>query len=277
MYSTIITFAKRPAVISLISLFAMVFVLVACDPTPPAFKIAVIVDAATDPVSREDVAEVLAIVAPRFLELTGFRLETIAIVEDDRGGSIERIATNYMEQTSESLNGILIFSVGDEDRAKINRAYAQRVPGPEGFRNSFVSPIADVGDSHVYIAVIQFNHLYAACGYAGMDTIQSPFSSGDECHGVEGEACAEWGGLQVCPVALPLLEGKTHIDMAAEPIVHEFMHPFGLGGPDAHYGTEACNLAMGLEPDYFDEAEGIFYNGMCPNVYEVFTNSFNPK
>jgi len=272
----ITTSAKRYAAVSLISLFAMILAQVACDPSPPAFKIAVIVDAATDQVSRKEVEKVFAIVAPRFLELTGFHLETIAIVEDSRGGSIERIATNYLEQASEIPNGILIFSVGDDDRAIINRAYAQRVPGPEGFRNSFVSPIPGVGDSHVYIAVVQFNHLYAACGYASMDTIQSPFSSGDECGGVEGEICAEWEGLQVCPVALPFLEGRTRIDMAAEPVVHEFMHPFGLGGADAHYGTEACNLAMGREPDYHDEAEGIFFNGMCPNVYDVFHDSYNP-
>jgi len=276
MYWMITTFAKRYASKSLISLFAIILVQAACSPPPPAFQIAVIVDTATDPVSQEEVEEVLAIVAPRFLELTGFRLETIAIVADGRGGSIERIATNYMEQASKIPNGILIFSVGDDGRAKIDRAYAQRVPGPDGFRNPFVSPIPDVGDSHVYIAVLQFNHLYAACGYAGMDTIQCPFSSGDECRGVEGETCAEWEGLQVCPVALPFLEGNTRIDMAAEPVVHEFMHPFGLGGPDAHYGTEACNLAMGREPDYFDEAEGIFYNGMCPNVYDVFKDSYNP-
>ncbi len=276
MPSMIITFAERHASISLISLFAMILVLAACTLPPPAFKIAVIVDAATDPVGREEVEEVLAIVAPRFLELTGFRLETIAIVEDSRGGSIERITTNYMEQASEIPNGILIFSVGDDDRAKINRAYAQQVPGPEGFRNPFISPYPHLGDSHVYIAVLQFNYLYAACGYAGMDTIQSPFSSGDECRGVEGETCAEWEGLQVCPVALPFLEGSTRIDMAAEPVVHEFMHPFGLGGPDAHYGTEACNLAMGWEPDHFDEAEGKSYYGMCPNVYGVFNDSYNP-
>ena len=272
----ITTFAKRYASISLISLFAMILMQVACDSPPPAFKIAVIVDAATDPVSREAVEGVLANVEPRFLELTGFRLETIAIAEDGRGGSMERIATSYMEQASEIPNGFLIFSVGDDGRAVIHRAYSLRVPGPEGFRNQFVSPIPGVGDSHVYIAVVQFNYLYAACGYAGMDTIQSPFSSGDECRGVEGETCAEWEGMQVCPVALPFLEGKTRIDMAAEPVVHEFMHPFGLGGPDTHYGTEACNLAMDREPDYLDEAEGIFYNGMCPNVYDAFKNSYNP-
>jgi hypothetical protein len=261
---------------TIFSALLMTIGLAACTSQPPTFKIAVIVDTATDPVSREEVEAVVEIVTPRFKELTGFRLETIEIVEDARGGSIERIATDYMEQAPEIPNGILIFSVGDDDRAKINRAYAQQVPGPQGFHNSFVSPYPHLGDSHVYIAVLQFNHLYAACGYAGMDTIQSPFSSGDECRGVEGEICAEWEGLQVCPVALPFLEGRTRTDMAAEPIVHEFAHPFGLGGPDAHYGTEACNLAMGWEPDHNDEAEGIFYNGMCPNVWDAFANSYHP-
>lgn len=94
------------------------------------FKIAVIVDTTIDPVSREDVEAVLAVVAPEFNEMTGFRLETIEIVEDGEGGSIERIATGYMEQAPKIPNGILIFSVGDDSRAKINRAYAQQVPGP---------------------------------------------------------------------------------------------------------------------------------------------------
>ncbi len=272
----ITTFAKLHAAIMVIFLFVMILFQGACTPPPPAFKIAVIVDAATDPISREEAEMVIADVEPRFLELTGFRLETIEFVEDSRGGSMERIATSYMEQAAEIPNGILLFSVGDDERAVINRAYSLRVPGPEDYRNPFISPIPGVGDSHVYIAVVQFNYLYAACGYEGTELVQSPFSSGDECRGVEGERCAEWEGLQVCPVALPFLEGKTRIDMAAEPVVHEFMHPFGLGGADAHYGTEACNLAMGQEPNYFDEAEGIFYNGMCPNVYDAFKNSYNP-
>lgn len=272
----ITTFAKRYVAITWLALLATVLLPAACRPSPPAFKIAAIVDAATDPVSREAVEGVLADAETRFLELTGFRLETIAIAEDRGGGSMESIATRYMEQASEIPNGILIFSVGDDDRAVLHRAYSGRVPGPEGFRNPFVSPIPGVDDSHVYLAVVQFNHLYAVCGYAGTGTVQSPFSSGDECRGVEGETCAEWEGLQVCPVALPFLEGRTRIDMAAEPIVHEFMHPFGVGGPDAHYGTEACNLAMGREPEYFDEAEGIRYDGMCPTVYDAFRNSYNP-
>ena len=250
--------------------------LVACAPPPPTFKITVIVDTATDPVSREDAEAVAEMVKPRFKELTTFELEVIEIVADERGGSIERIATDYLAQAAEIPNGILLFSVGDDDRAIINRAYAQRVPGPEGFCNPFVSPIPEVEDSHVYVAVLQFNYIYAACGYAGTDTVQSPFSSGDECRGVAEESCVAWQDQQVCPVALPFLEGKTRIEMAAEPVVHEFGHPFDLDGPDAHYGTEACNLAMGWEPDHHDEAEGMYNDGMCPTVWQAFANSYRP-
>ena len=261
----------------LLSTLLLVLGLAACAPQSPTFKIAVIVDTATDPASREDVEAVLAIVTPAFNELSGFRLETIEIVKDSEGGSIERIATSYIKQAPEVPNGILIFSVGDEDRAIINRAYAQQVPGPAGFRNPFVSPIPHLGDSHVYIAVVQFNHLFAACGYGGMDTIQSPVSIGEECRGEAGSACAAWEGMQVCQVALPFLEGRTRFDMVAEPVVHEFLHPFGLlGGPNNHYGTEACNQAMGWEPDHFDESEVKSFAGMCPNVIENFANSYQP-
>ncbi len=264
---------------SLLRAFAVLLVLVACSAPPTTadvFKIAVIVDTATDPVSREQVEGVLAIANESLLELTGFGFQMIDFVEDENGGSIERMATDYMEHARELPNGILIFSVGDDDHAKINRAYAQQIPAPDGYRNAFVSPYPHLGDGHMYIAVLQFNHLYAACGYAGTDTIQSPVSSGDECRGVEGEACVEWNGMQICPIALPYLEGRIPIDLAAGPVVHEFMHPFGLRGPDDHYGTEACNLAMGWQPDHFDYEEGEYYDGMCPDVFAAFAASYQP-
>jgi hypothetical protein len=260
----------------LLSSLLMLFGLAACTPQAPAFKITVIVDSATDPVRRADVEAVLEIVKLEFNELSGFRLMTIEIVENGEGGSIERIATDYLTKATEIPNGLLIFSKGDDDRAVINRAYAQQVPGPDGFRNLFVSPIPEIDDSYVYIAVVQFNHLFAACGYGGKDTIQSPVSIGEECRGEVGRACAAWEGMQVCTIALPFLEGRTRIDMVAEPIVHEFLHPFGLGGPDAHYGSEACALLMGWEPDHFDEEEAKSNAMMCPIVIENFANSYHP-
>ena len=260
----------------------MCFGLAACRTAPASvvdFQVAVIVDTTTDPVSRAQAESVIAIANEKMIELTGFGLQMVDFIEDDRGVSMEDLVTAYMEDRplKDLPNGFLIFSTGDEDRAKINRAYAQQVPGPEGFRNPFVSPIPHLGDSHVYIAVVQFNHMFAACGYGGTDTIQSPFSIGDECGGEVGSTCAAWEGMQVCQIAMPFVEGRTRIDMVAEPVVHEFLHPFGLlGGPDNHYGSQACNLAMGWAPDHFDEEEAIFNAMMCPNVVENFVNSYHP-
>lgn len=93
--------------------FVFILLVIAACRAPVDFKIAVIVDTTTDPVSREDVEAVLAIATPVFNDLSGFSLETIGIVEDDAGGSIECLATDYMEQVPKIPNGILIFSVGD--------------------------------------------------------------------------------------------------------------------------------------------------------------------
>lgn len=257
---------------------AVLLTLAACSGSPrPAveFRVAILVDTATDPVSREQAEAVLALASEKLIDLAGFSFRLTEFLAVDGGGTIEDMVVDYMDRTSDLPNGLLIFSVGDDDRAKINRAYAQQVPAPEGFRNDFVSPV--LGDGYMYVAILQFNHHYAACGYAGTDTVQSPFSSHGECRGVDGEACVMWSGMQVCPVALPFLEGRTPIDMAAEPIVHEFVHPFGSRGPEDHYGSEACNLAMGWPPEHYDEEEAARNAGFCPDVFEAFANSHGEK
>lgn len=257
----------------------IILALAACNshqPPDPAgyFEVAVIVDTTSDPVSREQAEAVIAIADEKLIGLTGFSLMLIDFVEDDSGGSIESLVENYMENRSTLPNGILIFSVGDDDRAKINRAYARQIPTPNGFRNAFASPSR--GDGYMYVAVLQFNYRYAACGYAGTDTIQSLVSIGEECPGNDGQACAEWEGMQVCPAALPFLEGHTLIDMPAGPVIHEFMHAFGNRGPGDHYGSEACNLAMGWQPDHYDLEESETFNAMCPDVYDNFADSYLP-
>ena len=129
----------------------------------------------------------------------------------------------------------------------------------------------------MYIAVLQFDYRFAACGYGDAgDTIQSPVSIGDECPGDAGQTCAEWEGMQVCPAALPFLEGHTPIDMASDAVIHEFMHAFGNRGAGDHYGIEACNKAMGWPLDYFDFDESETYNGFCPDAYDVFIDSYQP-
>lgn len=234
-----------------------------------------IVDTASDLVSQEQAEAVIAIANDKLLDLTGFGLQLIGFVEDERGGSIDSLVEQYMNRHEDDLpNGFLVFSVGDDDRAKINRAYAQQIPSPDGFRNTFVSPY--LGDQYMYIAVLQFNYRYAACGYAGTDTIQSPVSIGDECRGEEGIACTKWEGMQICPSALPFLEGHTPIDLAAGPVIHEFMHAFGDQGPEDHYTSETCQKAMGWEPGHYELIEAEYYNDFCPFVYDVFADSYQP-
>jgi putative hemolysin len=256
---------------------AILFTLVACNRPPSApvnFKIAVIVDTTSDPVTRAQAEAILAIADKKFVELTGYGLELVGFVEDQSGSPVADLIENYIEQHSPLPNGILVFSVGDDQRANTHRAYAQQVPGPDGFRNAFVSPY--LGDEFMYVAVLNFNYRYAACGYGGTDAIQSQVSSGGECPGPDGQACAEWEGMQVCPSALPFLEGHTPVDIAAGPLIHEFMHAFGDKGSDDHYTSEACRQAMGWAPDHYDVEEAEYYNDFCPYVYDVFANSYRP-
>lgn len=238
------------------------------------FRVTVIVDTTTDPVSQEQAEAILAIADAKLIDLTGFGLQLHRFVESSSGGSVTHLVETYMQHESTLPNGVLVFSVGDDSRAKINRAYAQQIPAPAGFKNAFVSPY--LGDAYMYVAVLQFNHHYAACGYAGTERIQSQVASHGECRGVDGEACAKWNGRQVCQSALEFLEGHTPIDLAAGPVIHEFMHAFSDKGPDDHYTSEACHTAMGWQPDHYDLVEAEHYNDFCPNVYDIFVNSYRP-
>ncbi|TAK14390.1 MAG: hypothetical protein EPO32_02210 [Anaerolineae bacterium] len=246
------------------------------DPEPIAyFNVAVIVDTTSDSVTREQAEAVLALADASLYDLTAYSLRMVDFVEDDSNGSVEDVVNAYMAAHPGDLpNGILVFSVGDDDGAKINRGYAQQIPAPDDFRNPFVSPYLD--GSYMYVAVLYFNYHYAACGYGGADDIQSPVSVGDECRGEEGTPCVEWEGMQICDFVLPILEERTPVDMAAQVVVHEFMHPFGSEGGGDHFGTEPCNAVMGLPEGTFNNGESDHYNGMCPNVYETFAASYQP-
>jgi hypothetical protein len=237
------------------------------------FSVAVITDTTTDSVSRDQIDEIVSSASLRLEELTGFSLQVEGYFETDQGGTVEEIVQNYMNLHSADLpNGVILFSAGDADRAKINRGYSQKVLAPAGFHNAFVSSAGEM--DQMYVAVVYFNYLYAACGYGGTDGIQSAFPIGDECGG-DTVACAQWNGKQVCERALPFLTTPT--DMIAGVVVHEFMHPFDWEiGPDIHYTSKACAAAMGWPTDHFDYEESEHFVGMCPYVFDNFVNAYRP-
>jgi hypothetical protein len=267
------------------SLFASTQTVPAASPTPAVaatttrvrayFRVAMLVDTTSEPVTREQAQNLLNDANRIFVELSGFGYQMTDFAEDALGGPMNRIVDRYLQAHAASLpNGIVVFSFGDDGRARLYGGYSYWVPGPPGFRNEFVSPVAGAGQ--IYVAVIHFSHKYAACGYGGTDSIQSPVSVGGECRNQSGTACVQHNGYSMCANAVGNLYASTSTYFSASTIVHEFLHPFSDGGDQDHYATPECNARMGWPAGFFDFIESEYYNGMCPFVYDIFVKSYQP-
>ena len=85
----------------------------------PVFTVAVIADLQSEPVTRAQ-AEAVIQEAARFLHpLTSIGLVMTDFVEDGAGGSTNDMASRYINAHAGALpNGLVIFSFGDNGRAK---------------------------------------------------------------------------------------------------------------------------------------------------------------
>jgi hypothetical protein len=239
------------------------------------FTAAVVVDTASEPVNRDQAQELVADANGIFIPLTGFGIRMSDFVEDAAGGTTTEMANRYIQSHLTALpNGIIIFSFGDRGDAKLYGGYGYSVAAPEGFHNTFVSPAT--GDGHIYIAVAHFSHKYAACGYGGQETVQSPVAVDGECRNQPGTACLEHNGYSMCENAIGNLYASTPTYFSATTIIHEFLHPFSPGGNQDHYATPECNAHMGYPAGFFDFQQSEYYNGLCPFVYDNFINSYRP-
>lgn len=239
------------------------------------FKVAVIVDTLSEPVTREQAQSLVNDADQTFLALTGFGIEMVDFVEDGAGGSTTDMANRYIQSYASVFpNGVIIFSYGDNGDAKLYGGYGYAILGAAGFHNSFISPAT--GDGHVYVAVVHFSHKYAACGYGGLDAVQSAVSIDGECRNQPGVACVEYHGYSMCSDAVDDLYASTPTYFAATSIIHEILHPFSPGGNEDHYATPQCNAAMGWPDGYFVFEESQYYNGLCPFVYQNFIDSYQP-
>lgn len=72
------------------------------------------------------------------------------------------------------------------------------------------------------------------------------------------------------------LYASTPTHAAASMIVHGLLHNFAPNGDKDDYSTPECNARMGYPAGYFNRQESEYYNGLCPYVYEEFTNAFKP-
>ena len=239
------------------------------------FKVVVIVDKRSGPVTREQAQSVLTEAGGFLQPFVPVNLEMVDFVEDGGDGTTQDITGRYLASyPAEGQNGILIFSVGDGGRAKLQDGYGFAVPASSGFRNAFVSP--SLGSGQIYIAVVPFGLKYMACGYGGSDTLQSTTSIDGECRDKPGTACVQKNGYSMCSNAAGNLYTSTPTHFVSSMIIHAFLHLFSPGGDKDNYATPECNARMGYPNGFFDLQESQYYNGICPFVYENFLASYQP-
>jgi len=244
-------------------------------PPIPVFGAAVIVDARSEPVMREQAAELIR-EANSFLQpLSSINLLMTDYSEDGAGGSTNDMASRYVSAHAAALpNGLVILAFGDDGRAKRDGGYSYAIAGPPGFTNAFVSPLT--GSEQIYVVVVHYNHRYAECGYGGTDTATSTTALQGECRGQTGLACVQRNGYPMCSDSTMHLYASTRTHAVASSIVHELLHLFSPGGDLDHYDTPECRSRMGYPEQFRDLQETQYNNGLCPYVYEEFRRSYQP-
>ncbi|SRR5258706_73258 len=254
----------------------------ASQPPIGVFTLAVLVDLNSEPVRREQAQVVVGEASQIFYRLTKFTLEMVDFREVSGAVKMDDILQKYLsDPAAVRSDGIIIFSYGDDETAKLYGGYAFAYPGPGGFKSRFVSSYAN--PNSIYVSVIHFGHRYAACGYGGSETPVSSVSIDGECRGQPGIACTEKYGYQMCSLAVNDLAASTPTYFTSSSFVHEIMHPFGKLGIKDHYWTAECTEIMksGLSKRpyndvFFDSAESEQYVNMCPYVFDNFVNSYRP-
>jgi hypothetical protein len=240
------------------------------------FTVSILIDVSSEPVPHESLDGVLADASRILVEHTRIAFELIEVVEGIPSSTVSEFAWQYVNGADTVPNGLILFSFGDDDRARTYGGYSFWVLGPAGFQNSYVSPLA--GDAHVYVAALHWGHRYARCGYGEAEEPISDVSLGGECFNQSGTPCVEHNGYSFCSSALADLYAQTPTAFLAANIVHEFLHPFGVNGVYDHYGTQQCLEAMGWTSGGWvhsrEDAERSA--GMCPNVFEAFASSHRP-
>jgi hypothetical protein len=250
-------------------------------PVRGVFTVAVLVDLNSEPVTQADAQIVIDEASSILYGLTGFTLEMVDFREVRNTSGMNDIVSDYLNGSPAVIpNGILLFSFGDNNNAKIFGGYSITYAVSD-FHNAFQAQYAPTGS--VYVGVMDYGHRFARCGYGDSDTPVSDVSIDGECFNQPGTACAEKYGYQMCSTAVNDLYASTSTYMTSSSFVHEMMHPFGPNGNMDHYHTDDCTSLMSTgisqrpyNPETFDSVESESYVNMCPFLFDNFVNSYQP-
>jgi hypothetical protein len=230
-----------------------------------AFRVAVLISAERKPESL-DVTRVFARANDILKQKTGEHMVQVDRVDVGRG-SAASLAQDYANTAKPAPpDGVLVFS--DDRESTTYGGYSLMFTLPAGGVNRFASPIA--GPTFGFIAVVDFFHWYARCGYNSQLQRVSTRSRGGECHSQTGLTCVDNGKYWMCPDATKDPNADQDYFIGCD-IVHEFVHPFGSAGDDDHYGTEQCTTRTHMSQA--DAGDRLLFQqncGMCPDMFAKF-------
>jgi hypothetical protein len=230
-----------------------------------AFRVAVLLSTASVPTDA-DVQRTLARASDILSEKTGARMSQTDLVVVGPGSTGSQAQSYINAHAASPPDGVLAFS--DDANATSFGGYSLTVALPAPNVNRFPSPV--VGESRAYLAVVDFFHKYARCGYDNAGNRIGSTSAGGECRNRSGLMCVFNGRYWACPDSLGDLYADPDYYNACT-VVHEFTHPFGSEGNFDHYGTAQCTSRT-----FMSQAEAqdlrLFQQscGMCPDVYRQF-------
>jgi hypothetical protein len=248
---------------------------------PDAFTLAIIIDLSSEPVTREQAQTVVDEASAIFQERTGFSIVMVDFIEMTPGEGERRsdLPARYLDSNPEVIpNGIVMFSFGNNDQAALYGGYSGSMYGPSGYSSNF--PIKG-DDTLINVSTVHFSHRYAICGYdpENRDNLISDVSLGGQCRNQPGTPCVERFGYSMCANAVDNLYASTPTYMVSSSIVHEIAHPYGLHGTQDHFGTQECQAEMGWNSSNwtFSLEDAEEYVGMCPYVYDLIVDSYQPN
>jgi hypothetical protein len=229
------------------------------------FRVAVMLSATQLPTS-EDVTRVFARADDILFQKTGERMTQVDLVTVGSGSVVAQTTVYIDAHASSPPDGVLAFS--DDRTATSFGGYSLTFGLPAPHANRFPSPVA--GENRGYLAVVDFFHKYARCGYDDAGNRVSDRSANGECRNRSGLVCVNNGRYWACPDALNDLYSNPDYFTGCS-VVHEFMHPFGREGNFDHYGTAQCTTRTAMSQA---DAQNLtlFQQscGMCPDLYKLF-------
>jgi hypothetical protein len=233
---------------------------------PQPFRVAVLLNTSRT-VPAEDLTRIFSRADDLLADRTGHRMVQTERADVGTGKVVPAVRAYLAAHREDPPDGLLVLS--DDSEAREYGGYSISLPLPAGRHNAYPSPAE--GDGQAYLAVIDFDHLYAKCGYDRRLRHVSSRSRGGECRGTPGLLCVDNGRYWMCPDSTedPHADRDHFIGCA---IVHEFLHPFGTLGDDDHYGTPQCQARTGMsDAEAADRRLSQLSCGICPDLFQKFS------